>query len=59
MSEKLLVVILDGIFTTVCIYMASDYAHEEISKFVDLRDLIRVSSSRSFLAGNKFHFSPT
>ena len=29
-------VILDGISTTACIYMASDCAHEEISVFVEL-----------------------
>ena len=36
MSKYYSVVILDGISTTACIYMASDCAHEEISVFVEL-----------------------
>ena len=36
MSKDFSVVIIDGISTTACIYMASDCAHEEISVFVEL-----------------------
>ena len=36
MSKYFSVVILDGISTTACIYMASDCAYEEISVFVEL-----------------------
>ena len=35
MSKYFSVVILDGISTTACIYMASDCAHEEIIVFVE------------------------
>ena len=35
-SKYLPIVILDGILTTACIYMASDCAHEKISVFVEL-----------------------
>ena len=59
MSKKNSVVILDGISTQAWVYMASDWAREKNSVFVELERFDKSAQLTFIFTGDKSHFPRT